>query len=165
MFWPHIAASQNSTSTGSALEEAAKTATGAIAERVFTKEERDLIRDVLGHGNAGDGDSDEGIETQKTKKNDKGQGKGKGKGKGQGKSGELPPGLAKRDGLPPGLAKRESLPPGLAKRSLPDDLETRLGPPPDGTERVIVDNDVLLIEKGTEILLDVITDVILGDRQ
>ena len=61
----------------------------------------------------------------------------------------LPPGLAKRDELPPGLARQyqrnDTLPPGLAKRDLPADLSLRLPRPRFGTERVAVDNDVLLI--------------------
>ena len=84
-----------------------------------------------------------------------------GSGKG-GRSG-LPPGLAKRDSLPPGLQKQLDrngrLPPGLDRRALPEDLEKRL-PARTDTERVIVDNDVVLIEKGTDLVLDVIRDVV-----
>ena len=65
----------------------------------------------------------------------------------------LPPGLAKKAHLPPGLAKRDTLPPGLEKRELPRELKRRLPPPPVGTERVIVDNSVLLIEQGTQIVV------------
>jgi hypothetical protein len=78
-----------------------------------------------------------------------GKGKGK-KNKGVGNQG-LPPGLAKRGG---------SLPPGIAKRQLPGNLVTQLPPPPSGYERVIVDNDVLLVEVATQIVHDVLTDVI-----
>jgi len=42
---------------------------------------------------------------------------------------------------------------------LPEDLEKRL-PARTDTERVIVDNDVVLIEKGTDLVLDVIRDVV-----
>ena len=77
-----------------------------------------------------------------------------------GGGGGLPPGLAKREQLPPGLAKRDQLPPGLAKRDLPPDLEHRLGLSRYGTRRVIVGNDVLLIQAATGLVLDVIEDVV-----
>ena len=86
--------------------------------------------------------------------------KHKGKGRGRGRGGGLPPGLAKRKSLPPGLAKRKSLPPGLAKRDLPSGLDGRLGPPSHGTERIIVDRNVLLVETATGIVLDILEDVI-----
>lgn len=84
--------------------------------------------------------------------------------KSKGKSGELPPGLAKRKTLPPGLARHlqrhGTLPPGLQKRTLPEGLEARLPRLPHGQERVIVDNDVVLIEEATGLILDIIEDVI-----
>ncbi len=71
----------------------------------------------------------------------------------------LPPGLAKRDTLPPGLAmqleRNGRLPPGLEGRALPADLESRL-PTRAGTKRVILDNDVVLIEEGTRVILDIL---------
>jgi hypothetical protein len=79
---------------------------------------------------------------------------------GGGGGGGLPPGLAKRDQLPPGLAKRDQLPPGLAKRALPDDLSRRLGAPRAGTERVIVGNDVLLVQAATGLVLDILYNVV-----
>lgn len=87
----------------------------------------------------------------KHKKNKKWK-KGKGKHKG------MPPGLAKRGGdLPPGLAKKGGrLPPGLQKRAFPRELISRLPPPPPNAERVIVDNQILLLELGTHLVLDVI---------
>ena len=55
-----------------------------------------------------------------------------------------------------------TLPPGLAKRDLPADLSQRLPRPRFGTERVAVDNDVLLIQQSTGVILDILTDVIAG---
>lgn len=78
----------------------------------------------------------------------------KGKGKG------APPGLAKRDVLPPGLAKRDVLPPGLQGRGLPQALEGRLPAAHPGTARIQVGRDVVLIEKATRRVLDVIKDVL-----
>ena len=92
--------------------------------------------------------------------------KGKGKGNKARKGGKgkkhkwLPPGLAKKDQLPPGLAKQLEkngrLPPGLAKRDLPDDLLKRLPICGKKGKCVIAGDDVLLVEKGTELILDII---------
>lgn len=75
----------------------------------------------------------------------------------------MPPGLAKRDSLPPGLAKQLErngrLPPGLEKRDLPEGLDRLLPPRGHGQERVAVDNDVLLIETATGLILDILRDV------
>lgn len=79
----------------------------------------------------------------------------------------LPPGLAKRGGnLPPGLQKKlerdGQLPPGLQKRlqPLPVDLDRRLPRLPDHWERVIVERDVVLIDRRTDRILDIIENVI-----
>lgn len=81
-------------------------------------------------------------------------------GKNKGKSKELPPGLARKDTLPPGLAKQlvqnGTLPPGLAKRSLPGDLIVLLPARPDWQEIVIVDDKVLLIQRATNLILDIL---------
>ncbi|MFT5396028.1 MAG: hypothetical protein ACI85N_001217 [Gammaproteobacteria bacterium] len=79
----------------------------------------------------------------------------------------LPPGLAKKEKLPPGLAKQleknGTLPPGLAKRGLPEDLETELPKPTEGLERTIVDNAVVLVEKATGRIIDIMKDVVTGN--
>jgi hypothetical protein len=79
----------------------------------------------------------------------------------------LPPGLAKRGGdLPPGLQKKldrgGQLPPGLQKRleSLPTDLDHRLPRLPEHWERVVVERDIVLIDRRTNRILDIIEDVI-----
>lgn len=79
----------------------------------------------------------------------------------------LPPGLAKRGGnLPPGLQKQLDkngrLPPGLQKRlePLPVDLEGRLPRLPDHWERVILERDIILVDRRTERILDIIENVI-----
>jgi hypothetical protein len=85
----------------------------------------------------------------------------------KGKSKGLPPGLAKRGGnLPPGLQKHieknGQLPPGLQKRlePLPTDLSRELPRLPDYWERVIVERDVILLDRRTNRILDIIEDVI-----
>jgi Ni/Co efflux regulator RcnB len=82
------------------------------------------------------------------------------------KNKDLPPGLAKKEKLPPGLAKQlernGTLPPGLAKRDLPDDLNAKLTDPAEGLERTIVDNAVVLVEKATGRIVDILKDVVTG---
>lgn len=68
----------------------------------------------------------------------------------------LPPGLAKRNGgLPPGLAKRDKLPPGLQSAPLPYDLEDRLTRLPESYVRVRIGRDIVLMDKVTRVVFDV----------
>lgn len=89
------------------------------------------------------------------------------KSKKKNKQKDLPPGLAKKEKLPPGLAKQlkrnGTLPPGLAKRNLPDDLNAELPDPVEGLERAIVDNAVVLVEKATGRVVDILQDVVTGN--
>ena len=78
--------------------------------------------------------------------------KGNGKNKDQ-KS--LPPGIAMN------LQRGKSLPPGIAKRALPTDLIGLLPAPPRGFERIQLDGKVLLIEIATQVIHDVLEDLIL----
>jgi len=75
----------------------------------------------------------------------------------------LPPGLAKRSSLPPGLQKqvqrRGQLPPGLRGERLPDELEVKLSPLPEGQVRVRVGVDIVLMNTRTHVILDVIKDI------
>ena len=78
-------------------------------------------------------------------------------GKGQQKkqtSKPLPPGIAKN------LARGKPLPPGIAKQRLPDDLIRRLPLVSAGYERVIVDGRLLLVAVATQVIADVLSDVI-----
>jgi len=76
--------------------------------------------------------------------------------------GGLPPGLAKKDRLPPGLERqlmeRGTLPPGLQKkiRPCPVDLERRLPPPPAGYEHTIISGHIVLLNRRTYAVLDVV---------
>jgi hypothetical protein len=79
----------------------------------------------------------------------------------------LPPGLAKRGGnLPPGLEKHlernGTLPPGLQKRlePLPVDLERRLPPLPAIYRRGVVGADVVVVNRRTGAIVDLIRGVI-----
>jgi hypothetical protein len=86
----------------------------------------------------------------------------------------LPPGLARHGGnLPPGLAKRGgNLPPGLSRGQqvtpdydelllpLPKELEIRLPPPPHEVIRRILGHDIVMINKQTRKVLDVMRDAL-----
>jgi hypothetical protein len=71
----------------------------------------------------------------------------------------LPPGLARLEKLPPGLEKqierKGALPPGLEKRMIPVPVELgrQLPPLPQGQERVIVGEAVLVIDRGAQKIL------------
>ncbi len=64
----------------------------------------------------------------------------------------LPPGIAKN------LARGKPMPPGIAKRDLPNGLTSQL-PIRDGWNRFLVGNDVLLVDKQTGTIADVIKDI------
>ena len=82
---------------------------------------------------------------------------GKAKGKGKGKSGKsLPPGIARN------LQRGKPLPPGIAKQVLPSGLIALLPAPPHGFERVALAGKILLVEVATQVIHDVLEDVILG---
>ena len=144
-------ATQAADMTDSAIEKA--------VDAGFTDLERQLVEKYFGKMPA-DATADTTPDTDGAGNGDKGH-KGK-KEKHGGKDKGLPPGLAKRDSLPPGLAKRETLPPGLAKRSLPADLEEQLPPAPAGYERQIIgDAAVVLIDKATGKVADIIKDILI----
>ena len=79
-------------------------------------------------------------------------------GNGKGKKGAkgLPPGIAKN------LQRGKPLPPGIAKQVLPTGLIALLPPAPHGFERIEIAGKVLLVEIATQIIHDVLEDVILG---
>ena len=68
----------------------------------------------------------------------------------------LPPGIARN------LGRGKPLPPGIAKQVLPTGLLNQLPPAPRGFERLIVDGKVLLVEIATQVIHDVLEDLILG---
>lgn len=79
---------------------------------------------------------------------------GRGKPKHRNKPRALPPGIAKN------LARGKPLPPGIAKQFLPDSLLNSLPPVIDGHERIIVGGKILLVEIATQVVRDVLTDVL-----
>ncbi len=75
--------------------------------------------------------------------------------------GHLPPGLAKRDELPPGLERqlrvRGALPPGLQKKiqPCPETLVRYLPPPPPDCVHVIIGGNIVLLNRHTSVVLDI----------
>jgi len=114
-----------------------------ITGQVFSAVEKNIIKDFFGKQAANT--------VPGTKKN---KNKNAKKNKNKGKSGELPPGLQKH------IEKHGTLPPGLQKKQLPPGLAKRLGVTKSGLERLIVDNDVVLVEEATGIIIDIIKDVV-----
>jgi hypothetical protein len=81
---------------------------------------------------------------------------GKSRGKSNGRSGKsLPPGIAKN------LQRGKPLPPGIAKQVLPSGLIALLPPPPKGYERIEIAGKVLLVEIATQVIHDVLEDVLM----
>ena len=75
------------------------------------------------------------------------------------KPGHLPPGLAKRRGkLPPGLSRGQAVTPEYREHllPLPRDLEIKLPPPPHEVIRRILGRDILMINKTTNKVQDVL---------
>ena len=72
----------------------------------------------------------------------------------------------KAKGLPPGIARNlqrgKALPPGIAKQALPGQLVDLLPPPPRGYERIVLSGKVLLVEVATQVIHDVLSDIIIG---
>jgi hypothetical protein len=143
----------------------------SVTDIVFSELEKRVLRDVLGSGRyeaKGDGTYQKATDDDRYDDLEKGRdGKAYGKKKDKGDKGRgsgLPPGLAKKGKLPPGLQKQlernNRLPPGLAKNPLPYEAASNLPPAPAGTERAIVDTSVVLLEKGTGVILDVLKDVL-----
>ena len=128
------------TATAAASKPAAAPVYEIAQSGGFSQEERRIIYDVLDAVDRNIGDDENRGKGGKSKDNGNGQ-----------------------DGLPPGIAMKlergGTLPPGIAKRDLPADLQSRL-PYRSDAIRQIVGNDVVLIQKGTELILDVILDVV-----
>ena len=57
------------------------------------------------------------------------------------------------------MARNGKLPPGLQGRALPNDLERRLSPLPENYVRLKVGGDLVLMNRQTQVVMDVIYDV------
>ena len=95
------------------------------------------------------------IETIRAYYRDHGSNDGHGNKHGKAKDRSLPPGIAKN------LQRGKPLPPGIAKRNLPNDLILELPPLPSGYECIIVVGKILIVEISTQIIHDVLSDILL----
>jgi Ni/Co efflux regulator RcnB len=86
-------------------------------------------------------------------------GKGKGKDKDKAKAAQAQPAAA-RTRIEPGAI----LPPDLPRRALPKGLDSKLPKPAGGQQRVIVGNDIVLIEKKSGRILDVVENAARAGR-
>ena len=86
---------------------------------------------------------------------DQGNGNKGNKGKNGKGNKSLPPGIAMN------LQRGKALPPGIAKQTLPIGLIEVLPAPPRGYERIELDGKVLLVEIATQVIHDVLEDLIL----
>lgn len=132
-----LAAVVGATPQGKAKKETGQTAGEKVrealpeAERVFTTEEITLVKNYFRDNRSG-----------------------------------LPPGLAKREKLPPGLErqlrKNGTLPPGLQKKvqPLPVELERQMRTLPTGWRRVVIADNVIMMNEKTAVIYDIVRDVI-----
>ena len=122
-------------------------ATKRVIERVFSAAEKAVIEEYFGYKH-----DPKYKKESKDKKSQK----------------DLPPGLAKKDKLPPGLQKQLEkngrLHPGLARNDLPKNLKDKLYAPRGDTKRIIVGDDVVLIDTATDIILDILRGVARNQR-
>jgi len=143
------------TASGRILKQVLDTVTGQNASRASEDGPEG------GEGRKSEDEEDDGDDNKKKYREYK-------KNRGKGKNKKMPPGLARRNSLPPGLQrqyeKNGRLPPGLANREIPDDLNRQLPPEKTGTERVISGRDVVLVDQATGVILDILRDVVTGNR-
>jgi Ni/Co efflux regulator RcnB len=124
-----------------ALTLAAPAFSGEVSGKLITAAEKEIIRHYFG-GSTG---------SSQTRPSGGKQGKAKDKGKNKGKgAGQMPQGIAKK------LQRGGTLPPGIAKRNLPSPLIHELPRRPAGQELQIIDDNVVLIEKTTGLILDIL---------
>jgi hypothetical protein len=124
-----------------------------IADVVFKEIERRIIGDYFDR------------EYRRHSEDDDHDGKkGKNKHNAKGKSKGIPPGLQGRKDLPPGIRKQiargQRVPDGMNTYRLPSDLIKRLPKRNADVERRVVGDDIVLIERGTNLILDVLENVL-----
>ncbi|MDH3791170.1 MAG: RcnB family protein [Rhodospirillales bacterium] len=124
-----------------ALTLAAPAFSGEVSGKLITAAEKEIIRHYFG-GSTGSSQT-----RPSGGKQDKAKDKGKSKGKG---AGQMPQGIAMK------LQRGGTLPPGIARRDLPSPLIRELPRRPAGQELQVIDDNVVLIEKTTGLILDIL---------
>jgi len=75
----------------------------------------------------------------------------------------LPPGLAKKGKIPPGhafkLSRHQSIPPDISWDYLPSDVERRLSRLPDGYVRIVIGDDVGILNIRTRVVVDLLEHI------
>jgi Ni/Co efflux regulator RcnB len=127
-----------------ALTLAAPAFSGELSGRLITAAEKEIIKHYFG--------STTGSSQTQSSGGKQGKSKGKGKNKGKG-AGQMPQGIAKK------LQRGGTLPPGIAKRNLPSPLIRQLPRRSAGQELQVIDDNVVLIEKTTGLILDILAHV------
>lgn len=155
-------------SPAQAASSPAEQAGQRVLERIFTEAEKAMIEEYFGSGTDRGSAHEQCPRDGKCKKckhhgNKEHHGHSK-HGEKHSKKENCAHGAMKAQGkLPPGLEKQlrrnGHLPPGLEGRSLPPGLAKRLPPPAHGTERRIIGDDVVLVDTATQVILDVIRNV------
>ncbi len=147
-----------------------------VGNIVFSEVEKRLIDEYFGRrlGRLPErtGARDDDDDDRKKHRGGKGKGKGNQKakhdGKSRGKSKGLPPGLAGRKDLPPGIQKQiargQRVPDDVETYRLPEDLIRRLPRVDREIDRRVIGDDVVLIERGTNLILDVMEGVLRSRR-
>ncbi len=139
-----------------AMPTAAVAKTNDVARIVFHEVERRIIQDYF--------DRALGRIIVDDDRKSYGKGKKKHKYKSRGKSKGIPPGLAGRKQLPPGIRKQiaqgKRLPYGTDTYSLPADLRRRLPSIQGDVDRRVVGDDIILIQRGTNLVLDILVGVL-----
>lgn len=138
-----------------AKDKSVKSAEKTLTETVFSEAEKAIIEGYFGKGKhdakASEDDAYRHHDTHGKAKHKVQKGGPHAHGR------ALPPGLQKH------LEKYGTLPPGLEGRDLPRGLAEKLPAPHEGTKRIIIDNDVVLIEEATHKVLDILKDVLSSD--
>ena len=148
------------------MDDAVKEIGKGVLDAAFSEAEKRIIERYYGdrlqrHASQEQAADDEDADDDGASRRSKGSKKDKHKKKGSNKAkgGGARPGLAEEGGLPPGIRKKlergGELPPGIAKRELPEKLEAELPPPPEGYERAVVEDKVVLIDAATGVITDI----------
>ncbi len=137
----------------------------SVINHVFSESEKDIIKKYYNKANSISKKYDEDRDDYEKRTHSRKHKKHK-KHKAKNKHKKTPPGLAKKKHLPPGLQKHiekhGKLPAGLEKRNIPYGLNHKLPPLSKGIKRIISGKDIVLIDEATEVVLDIIYDVIKG---
>ena len=128
-----------------ALTLAAPAFSAELSGKLITAAEKEIIKQYFGGRTGSSQTGTSGGKEREARGKNKGKDKNKGKGAGQ-----MPRGIAKK------LQRGGTLPPGIARRNLPSPLTRELPRRSAGQELQVIDDNVVLIEKTTSLILDIL---------